>query len=98
MALSRRTRLTSLRKATVEITWISRQLRTELTFQTGQAQRAMVARVFFTSTAKDPPLPGGTVREEQVQELKQHDDAQAQEQPNHAEKLQNHSVVQRLTP
>eukprot|EP00959_Pyramimonas_sp_CCMP1952_P453658 9468585-Pyramimonas_sp.AAC.1 len=35
--------VTRLRKATGEISWLSRQLRADLAFQAGQAQRAMVA-------------------------------------------------------
>ena len=35
--------IASLRKATGELSWLSRQLRADLAFQTGHAQRAMSA-------------------------------------------------------
>eukprot|EP00959_Pyramimonas_sp_CCMP1952_P264214 5525126-Pyramimonas_sp.AAC.1 len=37
------TEITSLRKATGEISWLARQLRADLAFQAGHAHRAMVA-------------------------------------------------------
>eukprot|EP00959_Pyramimonas_sp_CCMP1952_P323873 6778094-Pyramimonas_sp.AAC.1 len=63
------TEITSLRKATGEISWLARQLRADLAFQAGQAQRAMVAPCAADLVKVNKAMHGGKRGADCIQKL-----------------------------